>query len=945
MDAKNEETVPIEAVNSPSPTQTEPPDNDSFGTISSPPPCGLPTEVWAHIFSFLSDFHLLRSVIPVNRLFRSLAYYVGFQNLSNLGGYWWIYDFSPSFLRAIPCFKKLHISFGDEVMCPDDLDLPQHCLKLLEMIHSGVESLSIDIFPPPLSKIETLRFPNLKELTIIGEWLCDETANALGRFVNAIARQLKVLRIDFELPNSKVLFKALENDSRLTSLTMHCSGTFSRTFSPALRFLVSLHLRTGEADYDPASVSCDWLFKNCPHLEELEVHALKVRIDDADFRAPKLKSLSLISCEFTATSADVGRKAVLRHFPNLTHLTVGLDIFPIIAGQHPALSNLLGLTVSLRCNPEKECSRSLERSLALCQKMEELSIFGDDETMEFSRNIEEYALRCAPHELLPSSANLKSYAFLGPPSWRKRYTIESFSTQWHNLQVLKLGFVEISLLTEICTQYSGLKELSAGVDSFKEFSQLLSYLGQTRSNIERLTLRSWPVGEVAEYVEKGYFLRALDAIRRLVSSCYSVLPQSDEAILSKYPMLKEFSFTTPPLTDDEFFYRYTVMKTCIGQVKRLIVWGCDDVGTYDRNCHIIPSSHWLQHGDKLPEALCNDMHYLEFLSSVYRGENEEIETSDDNDKRKIFVGETGRADECDLALYFKDFGPIKALKLCHEKYRRQRYAFVVFQNESAVDKVISKDSHTLRNGTTVKVQKFERKPRGGSGSGCDLGFDGDRCVGNSGRYSDRRDRYTSRRDGNSGRRDGYSGRGDRNCRRGTGSQDRYTSRQDRNTGRLNGCNGRSEESRGRHDGYTSRWDGYTSRRHGHIDHESRDGQRYGGRWDGHSDSPDGYSGRRDGYTNRRDGYSGRHEGFSGRCGGFSGRCEEYSGRRDGYVGRRDENSRRRDGDTSSRDSNSSRHDRNRGRHDGDSGRRDGNSGSDRDSDRHSGRYGGGSGRR
>ena len=43
------------------------------------PPGGLPTEMWAHVLSFLSDYDLLRSVIPLNRFFRNLAYNVGFK--------------------------------------------------------------------------------------------------------------------------------------------------------------------------------------------------------------------------------------------------------------------------------------------------------------------------------------------------------------------------------------------------------------------------------------------------------------------------------------------------------------------------------------------------------------------------------------------------------------------------------------------------------------------------------------------------------------------------------------------------------------------------------------------------------------------------------------------------------------------------------------------------
>ena len=245
MDSRGGETS-----NSELPSQAEPPDIGIIVTTSSLPPCGLPSEVWAHIFSYLSDFDLLRSVIPVNRFFRTLAYDVGFRNLSDLqtGGYWWIYDFSAAFLRAIPTPKKLQFRFSDKYVCLVDRDLPRQCLQLLENVQSGVESLKFDNFPASLLKIDSLKFPKLKELSIDDEHLSEAELEALGRFVDDIAPQLKTLRINFEPWYYPWFLKKLDQSSSIQSLTIRCPGKFFQSFSSALRCLVSLRLENGHSE-------------------------------------------------------------------------------------------------------------------------------------------------------------------------------------------------------------------------------------------------------------------------------------------------------------------------------------------------------------------------------------------------------------------------------------------------------------------------------------------------------------------------------------------------------------------------------------------------------------------------------------------------------------------------------------------------------------------------
>ena len=361
-------------------------DKETCSLASSLPPCGLPPEIWAHVLSYLSSYDLLRSVIPVNRFFRSLAYDVGFQDLSDLGDRWWIYDFPASFFQAIPKPKKLRLDDHEDTPYPENLDLSQKFSNLMENIRPGLESLALRdfYFDPSLATIDAWDFPNLKELSIIdGHWVNRRDGEAFGRIITGVASQLQELRIDFQPPDYDFFLKTLDNNTHITRLEICCSATgdFSPTFSATLRSLVFLRLRTSRDSFSSeSSVKFRWLFKNFPHLEELELVHMNVDIDNVDFHAPKLKKLMFERCELQTAGALVHggavdrRKSFLRPFPNLTHLGVSLELFPLIAGNVSILSNLQGLVVNNEVYAEDECFRALEQGLSKCEKLEELLV-------------------------------------------------------------------------------------------------------------------------------------------------------------------------------------------------------------------------------------------------------------------------------------------------------------------------------------------------------------------------------------------------------------------------------------------------------------------------------------------------------------------------------------------------------------------------------------------
>ena len=238
----------------------------------------------------------------------------------------------------------------------------------------------------------------------------------------------------------------------------------------------------------------------------------------------------------------------------------------------------------------------------------------------------------------------------------------------------------------------------------------------------------------------------------MVSSCHSALPRSDDAILSKHPKLKEFTFVVSYMEDFSFYYR--ILRTCIGQVKRLIKWtGSLGPCAYNGNCYEIPSLEEVVGGDEMPKAICDDMHCLEFLLAEkdtdddtdneefeedYEDEDDDYEDEDEDDfdtrfnrilnrlskvkdvdnneddDKKILVSGIRFASVEDLAFYFKSFGVIKDVN-DDEKYGDPPSGYVVFEDESAVEKVMAQDSHTLRNGTIVNVRRVKQSQSGASG--------------------------------------------------------------------------------------------------------------------------------------------------------------------------------------------------------------------------------------
>jgi len=75
----------------------------------------LPNELWSRIFSYLEDIDLLRTVIPVSRRFRAIAYADGFRfENGGLGHRWGQYRFSPEFLNAIPEPESLQFTSSEQ---------------------------------------------------------------------------------------------------------------------------------------------------------------------------------------------------------------------------------------------------------------------------------------------------------------------------------------------------------------------------------------------------------------------------------------------------------------------------------------------------------------------------------------------------------------------------------------------------------------------------------------------------------------------------------------------------------------------------------------------------------------------------------------------------------------------------------------------------------------
>ena len=137
----------------------------------------IPEELWRHIFAYLPDYHLARSIIPVCKLFKYLAFSVGFRqcgadNGVNLGHDWLLFhELHQDFLRRIPAPKRLEFKSSKE-----SLDYLREPDMKFEMGLERIDELKNEDFPgfnaaqSTLERekmVETVRFcPELESLKI-----------------------------------------------------------------------------------------------------------------------------------------------------------------------------------------------------------------------------------------------------------------------------------------------------------------------------------------------------------------------------------------------------------------------------------------------------------------------------------------------------------------------------------------------------------------------------------------------------------------------------------------------------------------------------------------------------------------------------------------------------------------------------------------------------------
>ena len=137
----------------------------------------IPEELWRHIFAYLPDYHLARSIIPVCKLFKDLAFSVGFRqcgadNGVNLGHDWLLFhELHQDFLRRIPAPKRLEFKSSKE-----SLDYLREPDMKFEMGLERIDKIKNEDFPgfnaaqSTLERekmVETVRFcPELESLKI-----------------------------------------------------------------------------------------------------------------------------------------------------------------------------------------------------------------------------------------------------------------------------------------------------------------------------------------------------------------------------------------------------------------------------------------------------------------------------------------------------------------------------------------------------------------------------------------------------------------------------------------------------------------------------------------------------------------------------------------------------------------------------------------------------------
>ena len=592
-------------------------------------PCGLPAEIWARIFSYLTRAHLLRQVIPVCRFFRSLAYEVGFGSKFNVGHAWGSHRFSREFLEAIPKQNDLcvtDVSFGEiaeyndrqpyifglsKVMVIKPLSLRPRfnymtweptecddCLKDLLSIHSGAASLELRSFPCQClmsdwlpTKLST--FANLTRLRI--KFTMDVPRDGLSTLENSIlhiAQNLKELHIDFLPSNLEHMLEVLDQKSHLTSLTIcdPTSDTNNRSlefeaFNPTagLRSLVQLSLLWGDNRHNNFShvINFPRLFRRYPNLEELHLKGFKISVHDDEnhnaktkddetnscFQNTKLKKFSYFG--FSETGSD--SRPILKCLPALTHLRINYSNWPSMTwSDDDPLRALFPRLEAIEVYHNKgDSMEKLKKPLAVCDRLQKLLITPKSLKMTMKLNFKGLA---NAYSCLPESTILTSYS---SSQYFGRVPYNSV-----NLHTLCLGLVDICHLKSSLTGCPKIEDLTATIKysdlSEGRLSQFLQYLQSTPTL--RLSFLNLSIGTLRK-PNQSYFDtfqlgdQAIELAKNITSLCngkFSVEKRGD--YLSSCPQMEEFVFTLyqPSRSKDRNSVTYRLIRTYLRDVKRFI---------------------------------------------------------------------------------------------------------------------------------------------------------------------------------------------------------------------------------------------------------------------------------------------------------------------------------------------------------------------------------------
>ena len=357
----------------------------------------IPNELCLLIFSYLEDVDLLRSVIPVCRRFRKLAYAGGFRFVDgSLGRHWgqW-YRFSPEFLSSIQKPKSLRFTSSEQYQIEvpkqetgkqenrdvvstiktfsdvEKLFIEPHLLRADTNLHSG------DGFLWDVLSIAT----NLKELVLVGDDDKEPVCESMDRkqhllvLERAIAHCNKDLRkLRAVIVSNRAFSCITRNFKNLTHLhcRVHCTEYFGEDpfndesiqdlrFLPQLSSLTLTGLRMyvfpgGGASLNPivTPAGFDNLFNQNDgafgrNLKVLDIEYSYSRYDGISFqralsRCTELEELHLIFHDFFDSDFCPLRK--LRNFKFSTHMDNrhqednGFDLMESIWANYPILNSL-----------------------------------------------------------------------------------------------------------------------------------------------------------------------------------------------------------------------------------------------------------------------------------------------------------------------------------------------------------------------------------------------------------------------------------------------------------------------------------------------------------------------------------------------------------------------------------------------------------------------------